>query len=357
MIVKNEEHVIERSLQSILPFVDTWCIVDTGSTDATMDIIRRVTAAAGKEGKLYERPWVNFGHTRSEALTLARPLADWIYMMDADDITHFPEVPKLDSSFHGYTLRVQISSLNTYRTHFFNCAYPWVYVGALHEYPDILGEAIRTQALPPSYWIDGRCEGARSKNPKKFEEDALLLEKDIASSEKESKPLDPRSVFYLAQSWRDAGQIEKAIAWYLKRATIGGWQQEVYISIMNLVRLSPSIDDKFKYAWLSLEVMPGRLEAVHSLLQFLRERNLWSLQAYTLGVTAISLTAERKPGDEALFLEPDVYLYQFDDELAIQAFYTNHKDVCARHSFKALQSAPVEHRPRIQTNYEFSLAI
>ena len=124
---------------------------------------------------------------------------------------------------------------------------------------------------------------------------------------------------------------------------------------MNLVRLSPSIDDKFKYAWLSLEVIPGRLEAVHSLLQFLRERNIWNLQAYTIGVTAASLSAEKKQGDEALFLEPEVYLYQFDDELAIQAFYTNHKDACARHSFKALQRAPAEHRARIQTNYEFSL--
>ena len=102
--------------------------------------------------------------------------------------------------------------------------------------------------------------------------------------------------------------------------------------------------------------MPGRLEAVHSLLQSLREKNIWTLQAYTIGVTAASLTAEKKPGDEALFLEPDVYLYQFDDELAIHAFYTNHKETCARHSFKALQRAPTEHRARIQTNYEFSLA-
>ena len=35
MIVKNERNVIERCLESVLPIIDTWQIVDTGSTDGT----------------------------------------------------------------------------------------------------------------------------------------------------------------------------------------------------------------------------------------------------------------------------------------------------------------------------------
>lgn len=34
MIVKDEAPVIERCLTAILPLIDVWCIVDTGSTDA-----------------------------------------------------------------------------------------------------------------------------------------------------------------------------------------------------------------------------------------------------------------------------------------------------------------------------------
>jgi glycosyltransferase involved in cell wall biosynthesis len=38
MIVKNEEAVLERALRSALPFISTYVIVDTGSTDSTKDI-------------------------------------------------------------------------------------------------------------------------------------------------------------------------------------------------------------------------------------------------------------------------------------------------------------------------------
>ncbi|MDO8336144.1 MAG: glycosyltransferase, partial [Candidatus Saccharibacteria bacterium] len=40
MIVKNEAHVILRCLASVKPWIDSWCIVDTGSSDGTQDIIQ-----------------------------------------------------------------------------------------------------------------------------------------------------------------------------------------------------------------------------------------------------------------------------------------------------------------------------
>ncbi|MGW8788902.1 glycosyltransferase, partial [Heyndrickxia sporothermodurans] len=38
MIVKNEASVIRRCLDSVRPLIDTWVIIDTGSTDGTQDI-------------------------------------------------------------------------------------------------------------------------------------------------------------------------------------------------------------------------------------------------------------------------------------------------------------------------------
>jgi len=72
MIVRNEAHVIRRCLDSVMPLIDTWVIVDTGSTDGTQKIVREHLAAI--PGELLERPWVNFAHNRTEAVVLAARL-------------------------------------------------------------------------------------------------------------------------------------------------------------------------------------------------------------------------------------------------------------------------------------------
>ena len=51
MIVKNEERVLKRCLDSVRDLVDEIIIVDTGSTDATKRI------AAGYTDKIYDFTW------------------------------------------------------------------------------------------------------------------------------------------------------------------------------------------------------------------------------------------------------------------------------------------------------------
>ena len=85
MIVKDEAHVVTEAFDSVLEFIDTWCIVDTGSTDGTQDLIRSYFAEAGIPGELHEREWVDFAHNRTEALQLSRGSAEYALMMDADD--------------------------------------------------------------------------------------------------------------------------------------------------------------------------------------------------------------------------------------------------------------------------------
>ena len=52
MIVKDEAHVIERCLASVIPHITSWCISDTGSTDNTIEVIENVMAKAGLPGKV-----------------------------------------------------------------------------------------------------------------------------------------------------------------------------------------------------------------------------------------------------------------------------------------------------------------
>ena len=53
MIVKNEERVLERCLQSLQGLMDEIIIVDTGSTDRTKEIAKKYT------DKIYDFTWID----------------------------------------------------------------------------------------------------------------------------------------------------------------------------------------------------------------------------------------------------------------------------------------------------------
>lgn len=79
MIVKNEEVHLPRCLDSVAGLVDEIIIVDTGSTDHTVEIASRYTS------KVYSYPWKDdFSAARNESFSKAS--MDYCMWMDADDI-------------------------------------------------------------------------------------------------------------------------------------------------------------------------------------------------------------------------------------------------------------------------------
>jgi len=78
MIVKNEETFLERCLKSLQPIVDEIVVVDTGSTDRTVEIARQYNAVIGH----FE--WCDdFSAARNESLHLAS--GNWALWIDADE--------------------------------------------------------------------------------------------------------------------------------------------------------------------------------------------------------------------------------------------------------------------------------
>jgi len=79
MIVKNEEAYIQNCLESVRPIVSEIVVIDTGSTDRTVDIAH----AAGAQ--IYTFKWCDdFAAARNFSLTMAS--GDWILVLDADEM-------------------------------------------------------------------------------------------------------------------------------------------------------------------------------------------------------------------------------------------------------------------------------
>ncbi len=78
MIVKNEENFLPMCLDSVKDYIDEIIIVDTGSTDKTVEIAHSYNA------KVYHHPWENsFSKARNYSLKYAT--GDWILILDADE--------------------------------------------------------------------------------------------------------------------------------------------------------------------------------------------------------------------------------------------------------------------------------
>ncbi|MFO1391230.1 MAG: glycosyltransferase family 2 protein [Agitococcus sp.] len=76
VICKNEAHNIERLLQSVIDFAEV-IIVDSGSTDATLDIAKKYT------DKIYSHDWAGDGPQRQRAIAYCQ--YDWVLNLDADE--------------------------------------------------------------------------------------------------------------------------------------------------------------------------------------------------------------------------------------------------------------------------------
>lgn len=300
MIVKNEKEVITRCLESVLPLIDYWVIVDTGSTDGTQEIIQDFMKKHNIPGELHEQEWVNFGHNRQQALLLARFKADYLLFMDADDILVYDEnfkLPHLTSDC--YLIKSLAGQTQYYITRIVKASLDWHWHGVLHEYvtSDKAKEGVVLHGVKYIYI----CDGARGKDPKKAEKDVQIL---LDSLEKE--PDNARNMFYLAQSYVAASDFENGLKYYNKRIEMGGWEEEVFWSKLQVAHLqnylgydAKEVENSFIAA---LKYRPKRPEPYFYLINSARIKGQYK-KGYELGKTALRLPKNT----DTLFVEAKTY--------------------------------------------------
>ncbi|MFC5490941.1 glycosyltransferase [Dokdonella soli] len=270
MIVRNEAPVIERCIRSVLPHIQCWSIVDTGSDDGTQDTIRRLLG--GLPGELIERPWVDFATNRNEALDLARRYGDYALIIDADDVLEVaPRRSFAGLDLPGYAIEIAGPTSNYWRDTLLRLDVDWVWKGVVHEYPT----CSRMDDVPRLGGLRIRVigGGARSRAGlrEKYLHDAELLRRALAD-----EPDNTRYAFYLAQSLRDAGLMEEALAAYQRRVELGGWEEEVFFSKYCIAlikqRLGHAFDDVTSAYLAAWRAQPQRAEPVCHLASYLLEK-------------------------------------------------------------------------------------
>lgn len=350
MIVRDEAHIICEALDSAAPRIDRWVIVDTGSTDDTVATIERRMAEHGIPGEIHHRPWRDFGTNRTEALELANGQADYLWVIDADDMVE-GDLDLTGLSADSYLLRYRVG-YSFWRRQIFRSGLPWRYEGVLHEYP-VCDAPATEERLEGAYEVHGRKLGARSHDPRKYERDAELLRTVVARD-----PDDLRSLFYLGQSLADAGDDAGALDAYTRRAALGGWDEERCLALIRragcLQRLERPWAEALESLLEAFDVRPTRAEPLARIARHYREAGRFTL-GYEFARRAAALPY---PVDDFLFVEADVYAWSARDEQAVCAFHTGRHAEALDLGTELLAgvSLPDDQRERVAANRDNCVA-
>ncbi len=264
MIVKNEAKILPRCIAAVRPFIDSYAIVDTGSTDDTIAVAKR--ELSGMRGRVVSLPeWKGFGHARTRALKMAEDVGDWSdnaysLTVDADDIWTGTK-PELDGKLaYAVWFTRPGGRFATSRLLRFNSGI--VYEGVVHEMPVLKSGEPLVGQLIEDMTVTSPNDGASWSNPNKNLEHAQAIHRAMVDD-----PTNHRYAFYLAQSYRDHGDDEKAYRLYLARAAmgLGSEPEQVYCSYLEagraLWRLG-RLDEAKHVLWKAHAACPERREAM-----------------------------------------------------------------------------------------------
>ena len=323
MIVKNEGKIIERLLSSVIGIIDTYCICDTGSTDNTIELINKFFSERKMEGKVITEPFKNFEYNRNFSLKECEGMSDYILFLDADMIFEIRNFDKnMLSSYDSFHI------LQGNDTFFFGNIRIvrnnglFKYIGVTHEYISTPENNSVYHFKRNELFIKDVGDGGSKHD--KFIRDINLLEEAIRV-----KPDCVRSHFYLANSYHDSRQYEKAIPIYERRIALGGWNQEVWYSYYRIGLCYKNLKqmEKAICSWLEgYSYLPNRIENLYEIIKYYRDTSKHNL-SHNFYKMAKEVIARGEDRTGFLFLHNDIYEYKIDYEYTIISSYLNVKNI------------------------------
>jgi tetratricopeptide (TPR) repeat protein len=364
MIVKNESKIITRLLDSVAPIIDSYCICDTGSTDDTIQLVEQYFSDRKIPGKIVQEPFRDFGYNRTFALKACEQYIEseesgkepyYILLLDADMVFWVspkisPEAFKRGLKADAYHVYQGTDSFYYKNTRIVRAGLGASYWGVTHEYVNTPSETKYEEIQRTDAFIKDIGDGGAKAD--KFERDIRLLKKGL-----EEHPNNDRYTFYLANSYRDHGDLDLAIETYKKRAELGGWFEEIWMSMYQIgVCYQKKCDIQSAIHWWmeAYQVFPKRLENLYEIIHHYRNagKNQLAYLFYSMAVKQLVLN----PDPNYLFTKKDVYEYKLDYEFSIIGYYCNVEGfdmtrICTKVLNSALADAGTMNN--VLSNYKF----
>ena len=262
MMVKNEHLRIKVSLESVKDFVDSFIILDTGSTDNTISIIKKYASEYNKKLYLIEQTFpqpFDFSKARNAVLDYADDKADFLLLLDCNDELQNATFDTMDSETNKIVKKQIIREfVNTYNgtseafnvcqewwngnsiDKYYNIRFVkskcgWRYNGAIHEYimaPHAENKKGFVSIVPNIKLYQDRTKDD-DKSEKRFVKDRDIFHSEYVNTLERMKTdpsikMDPRTIFYYAQTCQCLHDIENSYKLYRERVKMDGFLEEKF---------------------------------------------------------------------------------------------------------------------------------
>lgn len=120
ILTKNEEVNIERCINSLQGIAERICVVDSGSTDHTVELARSLGAEI-----YHHEPFIHYAAQFNWALDNVGVKTKWVYRIDADEVVT-PELGEeiiaacaehMDDDVNGFVMKFKIAFMGTFLKH------------------------------------------------------------------------------------------------------------------------------------------------------------------------------------------------------------------------------------------------
>ncbi len=319
VMVKNEEENIIKTLSTCLGAADLVIILDTGSTDKTIELAKEFSRKNNLPFFCIKSEWINdFSYSRNILLDYSDDKADYLLLYDAND--ELKEAKKLkqyirsnhnNPKIKGYYVEQEWKNgdqLDNFKNvKLTKTKQKWKYYTPIHEYifiPDLVPENVPSIETTTGikYYQDRKEDNKRTM--KRQERD-----KEILYNLYLKNPYESRTLFYLAQTLAACHEFRQAYIFYQRRLKHLGHSEEVFLSYVKCGELAVVMNHGWEECetWFlkAFQYMP-RIEPLIRIVTYYYSTNKNLHMAYMYCRTAIQLAY---PDSATLFVSTYFYNY------------------------------------------------
>ncbi len=363
LMVKNEETVINKTLEPYVQAgIESFLIFDTGSNDETIAIVQNYFKQHNiKNWHIEQEPFIDFATSRNRALELAEeafpeitfflmPDAEW-YLYNINSLIKFCN-NHINDNGQCYLIRTKNNTIDFQTPRLFRSNSGARFNGSIHE--SVATEIMKKVPRDVYFELTASHKGIEKSRQRWHRDKELLLNRF------KENPNDPRTTFYLAQTYECLLDFENAFKYYKIRCKQDGHYEETYETFYRLGRITNILQKTneqhswhkaMDYYFEAHKIMPHRAEPLIRIAEY-----YWPESESPKNAPLCYLFAKRAyempyPENDLLFVDPEIYHFRRYELLSKSAWQVGDYvlgEICTR---KAMSYKEMPHLLRNLATY------